>query len=108
MFHGHLKKTLKSDWILALISAIRCIAILSSSSMLLLPVETKAKYWNQLHLLALTSKTSTYNMYRMLEKSTENTGDLPKLRYLALSCRRLAMLLIQPYHPFSYIKPDNC
>lgn len=42
---------------------------------------------NQLHLLSLTSKASTYDFYRMLEKSTNNTGvQLPKSRYRAL-CR---------------------
>lgn len=53
---------------------------------------------NQLHLLALTSKGSTYDFYRMLEKSTNNTGiDLPKSRYrallrLVLQWRHLKML----------------
>lgn len=42
---------------------------------------------NQLHLLSLTSKGSTYDFYRMLEKSTTNTGvQVPKSRYRAL-CR---------------------
>lgn len=53
---------------------------------------------NQLHLLALTSKGSTYDFYRMLEKSTNNTGiHLPKSRYrallrLVLQWRHLKML----------------
>ena len=38
----------------------------------------------QLHHLSLTSKASTYDMYRMLEKLTNNTGDPPKSRYRAL------------------------
>lgn len=39
----------------------------------------------QLHLLSLTSKGSTYDFYRMLEKSTNNAGiDVPKSRYRAL------------------------
>ena len=38
----------------------------------------------QLHLLANNSKTSTYDIYRTLEKLTENTGDPPKSRYRAL------------------------
>lgn len=52
----------------------------------------------QLHLLALTSKGSTYDFYRMLEKSTNNTGiHLPKSRYrallrLVLQWRHLKML----------------
>lgn len=53
---------------------------------------------HQLHLLALTSKGSTYDFYRMLEKSTNNTGiHLPKSRYrallrLVLQWRHLKML----------------
>lgn len=51
-----------------------------------------------LHLLALTSKGSTYDFYRMLEKSTNNLGiNLPKSRYkallrLVLQWRHLKML----------------
>lgn len=38
-----------------------------------------------LHKLALTTKSSTYDFYRALEKLTNNTGiDVPKLRYRAL------------------------
>ncbi|KAF8954794.1 hypothetical protein BDZ97DRAFT_1927721 [Flammula alnicola] len=38
-----------------------------------------------LHKMALTTKASTYDFYRCLEKSTNNTGiDLPKSRYRAL------------------------
>lgn len=38
-----------------------------------------------LHMLALTTKASTYDFYRALEKSTVNTGlDVPKSRYRAL------------------------
>lgn len=37
------------------------------------------------HILSLTTKTSTYDLYRTLEKSTNNTGmALPKSRYHAL------------------------
>lgn len=51
-----------------------------------------------LHLLALCSKGSTYDFYRVLEKSTNNIGvDLPKSRYrallrLVLQWRHLKML----------------
>ncbi|KDR81126.1 hypothetical protein GALMADRAFT_61075 [Galerina marginata CBS 339.88] len=39
-----------------------------------------------LHMLALTTKASTYDFYRALEKSTNNTGmNVPKSRYRALS-----------------------
>lgn len=39
----------------------------------------------QLHLFALTSKSSTYNFYQALEKLTNNIGiKLPKSRYRAL------------------------
>lgn len=38
-----------------------------------------------LHMLALTTKSSTYNFYRALKKMTSNTGlDTPKSRYRAL------------------------
>lgn len=38
-----------------------------------------------LHMMALTTKGSTYDFYRCLEKLTNNTGiSLPKLRYRAL------------------------
>ena len=38
-----------------------------------------------LHKFALTTKSSTYDFYRALEKLTNNTGiDVPKLRYRAL------------------------
>ena len=38
-----------------------------------------------LHKLALTTKSSTYDFYRALEKLTSNTGiNVPKLRYRAL------------------------
>jgi hypothetical protein len=37
-----------------------------------------------LHLLALTSKGSTYDFYRALEKSTNNNGVVPPSRYCAL------------------------
>lgn len=40
---------------------------------------------SHLHLLSLTSKCSTYDFYRMLEKSTNNSGvNSPKSRYRAL------------------------
>lgn len=39
----------------------------------------------QLHMLALTTKSNTYDFYQALEKLTTNTGiDLPKSRYRAL------------------------
>lgn len=39
-----------------------------------------------LHMLALTSKGSTYDFYRALEKLTNNTGiDVPRSRYRALT-----------------------
>lgn len=49
---------------------------------------------NLLHLLALTSKGSTYDFYRMLEKATNNTGVyLPKSRY-----RMLLRMVLQWRH----------
>ena len=40
-----------------------------------------------LHKLALTSKASTYDFYRALEKLSNNTGiSVPKNRYRALFC----------------------
>jgi len=50
-----------------------------------------------LHLLALTSKGSTYDFYHALEKSTNNNGVIPPSRYCTLLCmvlqwRHLKML----------------
>ena len=46
---------------------------------------TSFKLLKLLHLLALTTKGSTYDFYRTLEKLTNNTGlDVPKSRYRAL------------------------
>ncbi|KAF8057953.1 hypothetical protein FPV67DRAFT_1676638 [Lyophyllum atratum] len=52
----------------------------------------------QLHLLGLTTKASTYDFYRTLEKLTDNTGlSVPKSRYrplqrMCLQWRHLVML----------------
>ena len=52
----------------------------------------------QLHMLGLTSKCSTYDFYRALEKLTNNTGfNIPKSKYrpllrMALQWRHLKML----------------
>lgn len=41
----------------------------------------------QFHLISLTTKTSTYDLYRALEKMTSNTGlGVPKSRYRAFFC----------------------